>query len=208
MPEETTPVIEPTTPVKPPAQPTEDAPTLTQKQADAIIGSRVKEASAASLSALAKELGYETVDDMKAAAKDAKKRKDDELSELDKATKRAEKAEAEKAEALAVIETEKAARIADKVNGKIEALAAKAKAHPPYDDVVLFLRTNHGEALSTAVSPDGVVNEKAIEKLITDTKTARPHWFSATGPGSPSNNNGTAPAPDPKQWGDKPLARL
>jgi hypothetical protein len=199
----------PAPPVKPtPPPPAEDAPTLTQKQVDAIMGNTRKEASAAALSALAKELGYDSVDDMKAAAKEAKDLRDKNMSELDKATKALAKVEAEKADALALIETERAARLADRVNTRIENLARAAKASNP-EDVVDFLRSKRAEDVAGLVDKDGKIDDKAAEKMVADVKKDRPSWFAVSGPGSPSNKDGRPPQPDSnKLFGDKPLARL
>lgn len=210
MPDETqTPVTEtPEKPVKQPTPPPEDAPILTQKQMDAIVGSRTKEASAAALSTLAKELGYDSVDDMKAAAKEAKERRDKDMSELDKVNKALAKLEAEKAEALALAQTEKAARIADRVNGKIETLARAAKAANP-EDVVDFLRGKRADEVAKLVKDDGTVDDKAIEKLVADVKKDRPSWFGVSGPGSPSNKDGRPPQPDSSKIFDSmPKIRL
>ena len=211
MPDETqSPATEPTPdkPIKPPVTPPDDAPTLTQKQVDAIVGSRAKEASAAALSSLAKELGYDSVDDMKAAAKEAKERKDKDMSDLDKANKRAEKAEAEKAELEKRTQEIEAARIADRVNARIEKLAADAKAKNP-EDVVERLRSKRPDDVAKLVDDKGAIDDKAIEKLVADVKKERAEWFSVSGPGSPSNKDGRPPQPDAsKAFGDKPLVRL
>lgn len=176
---------------------TEDAPTLTQKQVDAIIGNTRKEASAASLTALAKELGYDSVDDMKTAAKEAKARQEKDMSELEKATKRAEQAEAKAAAKEAELVEVAAARLADKVDSALKEAASNAKASKPAN-VVKWLRMEKKAAVEKLVGEDGVIDEKAVEKLIADFKKEEPTWFALTGHGSPSNRDGRPPQPDNK----------
>jgi hypothetical protein len=208
MPEETqTTPTETTTdkPVKPTSQPTEDAPVLTQKQVDAIMGNTRKEASAAALSALAKELDFDSVDAMKAAAKEAQDLKKKSQSDLEKETERANKAEAKAAELEKRAQEIEAARIADKVNARIETLARNLKAKNP-EDVVERLRSKRAEDVAKLVDDKGAIDDKAVEKLIADVKKDRPEWFSVSGPGSPSNKDGRPAQPDDKQlFGDKSL---
>ena len=176
--------------------PPEDAPTLTQKQADALIGSRVKEAKASSLAALAKELDFASVDDLKAAAKDAKQRQDNEASDLEKATKRAEKAEADAAAKDTALAAANAARIADKVNSKLEALASKAGTPHP-EDVVRYLRTNQPDDVAKLVGENEVIDEKTAITLVEGVRKVRENWFTTNrGVGSPSVSGGRPLQPD------------
>lgn len=179
-----------------------------QERINAIVGSRAKEASAAALSALAKELGYDSVDDMKVAAKEAKQRKEDEKSEIDKAKERADKAEAKAAAKEAELAELAAARLADKVDNKILALAKDAKAKNP-EDVLDRLRGKRAEDLAKLADDKGAIDDKGIEKLIADVKKDRPEWFAVSGPGSPSNKDGRPPQPDTSKIFDSmPKVRL
>lgn len=193
---ETTPA-QPVKPVTQPTTPAEDAPTLSQKQVDAIMGNTRKQATAEAGLALAKKLGFETVEEMEAAAKEAQELKKKNQSDLEKETERANKAEAKAAEKEAKLAEVEAARIADKVDNKILALAKDAKAKNP-EDVVERLRNRRAEDLAKVIGEDGKLDDKAIEKLVASVKTDRPEWFGISGPGSPSNRDGRPPQPDNK----------
>lgn len=195
------------TPAAKPA-PTLAEPTFTQADIDRIVGERAKRAKETGIADLLKELGFEKPEDLKAIVANAKKAEDEKKSDIQKLQDEIEKSkqrfEAERQRA----DSAEAARIADKVNSRIEAFAVKAKAQYP-EDVVKFLRENHAEEVKALVGEDGSINDKATEKLLETVKKARPTWFGVTGPGSPSNRDGKPPTPDvSKQLGDKPLFRM
>lgn len=182
--------------------------TFTQDDINRITAERAARAREAGIKELLAGLGFENPDDLKALVTAAKERSDKEKTELEKA-QAALKAAQDKAAAVEqrLAEAE-AARIADKVNGRIAAMASAAKAQYP-EDVVKFLRSDHAEALTAAVGEGGAVDEKALNKLIEDVRKARPSWFGSTAPGSPSNAGGKPQQPDMNQvFGNKPIVKL
>lgn len=192
------PTPKPTPGKKPDAAPIapEDTPTLTQKQVDAIIGNRVLEAKSASLLELAKKLGYETVEEMEADAKETKARKDGEKTELQKAQEKADKLTADLEAAKKLAADEAAKRIAVKVDSRLEALATKAGAVHP-SDIVEHLRLKRPDDVAKLVDEKEVVDEKAAEKLIEAVRKDRENWFAGTrGVGSPSVMGGRPLQPD------------
>lgn len=171
--------------------------TFTQADVDRIAGNTRKEAKSAAISELLKELGFEKPDDLKAIVSEAQKRKQDEMSEADKLRADLAKLTQERDNAAQRAQEVEAARIADKVNGKLEALAVKARVEHP-EDVVKFLRDNHSDDVNALVNEAGAIDDKAAEKLLEVVKKARPNWFAVGGPGSPSNRDGRPVAPDNK----------
>jgi len=189
----TTPV---TQPVKPVDKSAEDTPTLTQKQVDALMGNTRKEASSAALSALAKKLGFETVEEMEAAAKEAKELKEKSKTDLEKETERANKAEAKAVEAEAKAVAAESKRRADYVDSRMTALATAAKAVDAAE-VADHFRSKRAEDVDALYSEDGKFNEDKAAKLIEEVKKSKPHWFSVNrGVGSPSVSGGRPLQPD------------
>lgn len=186
-------------PLKTPVTPTPEPDAFTdeqQKKINALMGNTRKEASAASLTALAKELGYDSVDDMKAAAKEAKAKKDSEASELEKATKRAEQAEKKAADAESKAEIAEAKRIATFVDSRLLSVVKDAKAVDP-NEVVQWLRDHQTADVDALYLEGDKFNDKGAEKIVADFKKVKEHWFQrAGGVGSPSVNGGRPLQPD------------
>ncbi len=186
------------TPVQPikPVTPTDDAPTLTQKQVDALMGNTRKEASATALSALAKKLGFESVEEMEAAATEAKTLKEKSKTDLEKETERANKAEAKAAEAEAKAVAAEAKRRADYVDSRMAAIATAAKAVDA-TEVAEYLRSKRAEDVDALYGEDGKFNDEKAKKLIEDLKKAKEHWFkTGSGVSSPSVMGGRPLQPD------------
>ncbi len=187
----------------PPPAPKPEAK-FTQEDMNAVQGNTRKEAVAAERKRLYKELGIEDTDDPKALETvkgkltAAEKAEEERLSDLDKATKRAEQAEAKAEAAEAKHAATEARRIADKVDGRIEALASKLpfNAVDPAD-VVAWLRNNHKEDMAGLVGDDEKIDEAKAVKLIEKVKAAKEHWFKKpSGVGSPSLSGGRSPQPN------------
>jgi hypothetical protein len=198
MADETTTTIDNQEQQTPPQKPTtDDAPVLTQKQVDAIVGERVKKASSAALSSLAEKLGFQSVEEMETAALEAQDAKKKNQTELDREKDARVKAEKERDELkLQKAEIEKA-RIADRVDNKLRSLVTAAKASNT-DDVMDLLTARKKSEIEKLVDDDGKIDEKAAEKLIADFKKDKPTLFAVTGHGSPSNRDGRPPQPDNK----------
>jgi hypothetical protein len=197
----TTPASDPSTaqtPVQPlkAVTPPEDAPTLTQKQVDAIMGNTRKEASTAALAAMAKKLGFESVEEMETAASEAKALKEKSKTDLEKETERANKAEAKAAAAEAKALEAEATRRADYVDSRMTAIATAAKAVDA-TEVAEYLRSKRADDVDALYSEDGKFNDEKAKKLIEDLKKSKEHWFAkASGVGSPSVSNGRPLQPD------------
>jgi len=193
-------------------------PKFSQADMDAVAGRRAKEAAASARKQLLEELGITNADDPKAvdtvkatlteaqAAREAKKTAED------KALERIAALEKERDEAKQAAEAANATRINERVNGKLESAAMKAKVQHP-EDVVKYIRENFADMLAKAVGEDGKLEDKAAEKLVASVKEVRPNWFAIIGQGSPSNRDGRPMQPNNDEqfkrvFGDKRIAGL
>lgn len=145
---------------------------------EASFMARMKREGKAQMEALAKELGFESADAMKAAAKAKKDADEAAKTELEKEKARAEKAEQEKKDALSAANT----RL---VNAEIKVFAVQAGFVDPADAVALVDRSG------IQVDEQGNVTgaKEAVEKLA----KAKPHLV-GTGkaggtPGSAGNGS-------------------
>lgn len=180
--------------------------TLTQEQANKLIGEARKKGREAALAELLKELNLDKIDDLKGKVTSAKEREDAEKTEAQKAID-ALKAEQTKRETLekqlADVTT---ARLNDKRETVLRSAATKAGALD-VEDVLLWANANGGDTLASIVKVDGdsvTLDEKAAEKLVQDAKKAKPHYFKAAGPGTPSLRGGQTSDPGK---GEKERAR-
>lgn len=180
--------------------------TFTQEDVNRIAGDRAARAKETAIKELLSGLGLESPDALKSLVTAAKERADAEKTELQKAQEAlaAEKAKTEAA--VKQLTDANAARRADKVDGRILALATSAKALYP-QDVVTHLRNTQADALNAAIDEGGTVDDKAIGQLIEAVRKERAAWFGSTAPGSPSNAGGKPLQPE-KLFGDKPIVKF
>lgn len=173
-------------------------PKFTQKDMDRVATERAAQAKQSAINDLLSDLGFENADALKSLVTAAKERADAEKTELQKAQEAlaAEKAKTEAA--VKQLADANAARRADKVDGRILALATSAKALYP-QDVVTHLRNTQTDALNAAINDEGAVDDKAIGKLIEDVRKERAAWFGSTAPGSPSNAGGKLSGADDEE---------
>lgn len=164
--------------------------TFTQEELEKVLKERLARAEEAAQKKLLEQIGAEKLDDVKALLDDKKKRDEAAKSDLQKAQDALARAEQDKKAAEERAAKAEAERIADRVDARIKELAGKANAVEP-KDVVKLIRDEHKDDLAKAISAEGVVDDKAIEKILEDVKKARSHWFNNRGAGSPSNNNGS-----------------
>ncbi len=168
------------TPASDPAPLTEEQ----QKRFNKLVSNEKKMAAEKSLTALAEELGYGSVDEMKAAAKETRERKESEKTELQKMQERLVAVEKERdTEKQRGVEIE-SKRINSIVNDRIRSLAKNVE-YP--DDVVKHIRDNYSSELEGIVNEKDDVDDKVLTTLIDKVKASRPSWFSTGNPGSPSH---------------------
>lgn len=202
-----------TTPVTPKPETPDTAPgtqdagkTFSQDDVNRIVGERAKRAEESARNELLKSLGFESADDLAALVKDAKERKESEMSELDKLKNQLEKERNEREQLKALAEKERLARLNDK---RITAIIAGAKGAADAQDVVTWAQLSASDQFSAVLDADGNIDEKAVKTVVDACRKAKPHYFSGTGPGSPSNKDGKPTRPDDKQiLGDQPLFKI
>lgn len=144
---------------------------------------------------LLKQLGIEDPDADAALLQEARKRKQDEMSLAERAAKELEKVQAERVKLEEALASERSARLNDRREALLRTAAQKAGA-VDVDDVLLWAKASSGEAYESLVKLDGdalTSDPKAADNLIEAARKAKPHYFKAAGPGTPSLANGTRP---------------
>lgn len=183
-----------------------DERTFTQADIDRIVQDRVKRAKQSGVNDVLEKLGVESLDDLEAAYKAHKEREDAEKSEVERLNDRVERLQKDKADLMAQVQQEQEKR---HTILREQALRSVAKSASDPEDVILWAKANQAEAFSAIVDEDGKVDSKAAEKIAEECKKAKPHYFGATAPGSPSNRDGKVPQKDvDKVIGKRPLTRL
>ncbi|MTV47754.1 hypothetical protein GJ688_01995 [Heliobacillus mobilis] len=157
-------------------------------QSEADLKSRMDSAGAAKLESLARELGFTSVDEMKAAAKAQKEADDKTKSDLEKANERATRLENEKKAALETANR----RLID---AEIKLAAHSAGFIDPADAVALVERT--GIKLDDAGNITGV--KEAVEALV----KSKPHLAGKAGGVTigGGSNPGAGQGPTPEEIG-------
>jgi hypothetical protein len=183
---------------------------LTQDQVNALVGNARTEARKSAINALLKELGFEKPDELKAAVEDARKRREAEMSEVEKAKALIEAAERKAKEHEARLQAVEQERRWERLNNSVQAAASKAGAAYP-EDVALWAGAYAKDLLEACIGEDGAVDSKKVDTLIARHKEARPAQYGKAGaPGSPSNQHSS---PTDKQrteqvLGSKPIIRF
>lgn len=174
-------------------KPDEEKPTLTQAQADRLIGDARADGRKKATEALLKELGFEKPEDLKAAVTKAKEAEDANKTELQKAQDEKTALEKKNAELEQKLTEQTEGRRTDKLNTAVTTAAVEAKAVKT-SDVLRWAQADAPDLLKAVLTDDGEVDKKAVETLIAKAKKDNPHYFGsgASGgksPGSPSNND-------------------
>jgi hypothetical protein len=185
---------------------------FTQDDVNAVVGNRVKEATAAARKALFKELGIDAedpkaIDTVKSQLVTAQQAAEAQKTAEQKALDKIASLEKERDEAQRAADKANVTRIASKVDSKLETLASKAGAvHPA--DVIEYLRSKQADKVAALLNTDESVDEKKANELIAEVKKARDNWFQvARGAGSPSFHEGKTPGTDDQTARDESFRR-
>lgn len=180
---------------------TQDEPTFTQEQVNALMGKTRKDARSTTEKQFLDSLGIENIDAIKAILDDNKKRKDAEMSEV-------EKAQAKIDELNQQLEQEKQARLQAEQqrvqierNGVIAAALQTAGSQHPED--LILIAESIGVSFASAWSENGALDQKGLDKAVADLRSKRPSAFTPTTPGSPSNSGGSVKKPGEMTKQDK-----
>ncbi len=196
----------------------QDDPSLL-KLTSAQLSERLDRAKNTAVSELLKQLGFEKPEDLKTTVDQFKAAQDAQKTELQKAQDALTKAQADAKAAQERAAALEEQRIADKLN---RAISDAAQGGDEYgtktlrafssEDVITWIRSQSGasaDELAKLIDESGKVDAKKVGELVKACQKARPHYFQAAGPGSPSNRGGKAAEADPnKILGDKPLVRF
>ena len=195
-------------PATPPEQETPtggqaDTKSFTQAELDKMFADRAKQAKQSAQADLLKALGVDDLDALKTLLKEAANLKQAQMSESEKLQAEADKAAKRAAELEAALNAERQAARESKRDAAIKE-AAKSVENP--GDVVVWAQANAADQLAKTLTDDGAVDDKAVKELVEACRKARPNWFTAGGPGSPSNNGGKVP--DMTKQREKALAAM
>lgn len=176
--------------VKPEVQTTES--TFTQKDVDSIVEARLKRERETVMSKLLEQLGVEKLEDAQALVTSEKKRKEAEMSELEKAQAQIDAANKKAQEAL---EAKQALEQKILANARQQAFlkAATSRGGKSVDDLFILVQAKHSDDFLGVFAEDGSADDKKMEKFIADIQKSFPSYFGSAGAGSPSNEGGVAP---------------
>lgn len=165
--------------------------TFTQAELDRIVGERAKRASEAAISKLLQSLGVENVEQAQSTFEDAKKRREAEMSELEKAQAQIEAAQKQAKEALEAKQSLEQTIIA---NGRKQAFlkAVADGGGSNADDLFILVNAKRANDFTAVFDEDTSPNEAKMKQFIKQVQNDFPTYFGTSGAGSPSNNNGVA----------------
>lgn len=178
----------------------QSAKTFTQAELDHHAGERAKRAAEAAVKKILGKLGVaseDEIDPLKTTIEDARKRKEADMTEAQKALAERDQLAKQKADLEARVVAIELERRNERIDAALKAEAAKLKS-PDVDTVLMFARAEHKATLDTLLSEDGVIDTKALSTLLETIKTQKPHYFAALplGAGSPSNAGGRTVSAD------------
>ncbi len=166
--------------------------TFTQADVDRIVSERAKRASESAISKFLEQLGVSNADEAKATIEAEKKRKESEMSDLEKAQAEIESAKQVAEEALAAKTALEAQILA---NGRKQAFlkAVGNSGGQNADDLFILVQAKHGNDFVSVFGDDSTPDDKKMEAFIKQVQGSFPTYFGSAGAGSPSNAQGVAP---------------
>lgn len=167
-------------------------PTFTQAELDKIVGERAKRAKESTQSQILEQLGVDSLDSIKALLDEAKKRKEAEMSEVEKALATADKERAEKEAAKQQLADLQAQIIANKRENAFKDAIRKSGGSSE-DDLYILVQAKMKDELSGAFDDNGVADDKQLEALVKQVQSAYGNYFATSGAGSPSVSGGQVP---------------
>ena len=170
---------------------------FTQADVDRILNEKLEKAPAreARIKAdLLKQLGLAEDADfnlLKSTIEDARKRKEADMTESEKAKAELDRERKAKDDALTQLQAERAERRNDRIAATLLSEAAKMKAADA-ETVLMYARDKHRAALDAIMGEDGTLDEKKVKTLLETIKSEKALYFQAViaGAGSPSNSGG------------------
>jgi DNA-binding transcriptional MerR regulator len=166
----------------------------TQAELDDLFRDRAKRAETSTLNRVLKLLGVNSEDELptlKTTIDKAREIEQANLSASEKAEKAATAALTRAAELEQQLNAERLERRNDKIASALTRAASAMKANDA-EDVLLYAKAKHGEALDALIDDSGAVNEKSLTALMDKIKAEKGHYFTPaiSVPGSRSNLEG------------------
>lgn len=172
---------------------TGDDKRFTQDELDRIISDRLKRDRESTKNQLFESLGVQNADELKSILEETRKRKESEMSELEKAQAEIDKYKAQAEAAKAQAEQIAAQRLADaRKSAFIEAIRHSGGS----DESELYILVNASmQDELNAVFDDGQAkpDETKLKGLVQAVQGKYPKYFGNPGAGSPSNSGGVNP---------------
>lgn len=214
-----TPVTTPATPPQAAAVDPKTEAKFTQEDLDKVAGNRAKEAAAAAVKKILKELGIDNADDpdalktVKTKLTAAQQAEEANKSELQKLTEKLDAETKKRGELETAIEQARQREVVNTRNTKVIEALITAKVSPTdAEDLRILLSARYPDNYNGVVDEDGKITEKGMKALVEKAKETYPKYFANPAPGSPSNYEGRVPdlAKDraKKILGDKPIVKL
>lgn len=161
-----------------------EAKLFTQAELEKHINARIEKAAerdARIKAELLSQLGLDPksadFDALKSTIEDARKRKESEMSEAQKAQAIADKAIKDRDEAIAERDRERAERRNDKIASVLSTAASKLHAKDT-DDVLRYARDKYAEDLNAMMDESGTIDTKKVDALLEKIKADKGHYFS------------------------------
>lgn len=191
-----TPDPAPATPPEPTGAADGDAqaePTLTQADVDRIVKERLKRDRQAQESKRLEDLGLESFDDLKTMLDDYRKRKEADMSELEKAQSKIADAEKKAQEAEQRAQALQAEYLAARRREVFLKVVRDNGGHDE-DDLYILVTAKHGEDLNAVFGEnEATADEAKLKSFIKQVQSDHPAYFGTASAGSPSNAGGIAP---------------
>lgn len=177
------------------SQPTQ---TLTQDEANRLIGEARRKGRESAVADLLKDLGFEKADDLKALVTDARKRQEADMTEAEKAKAAKEAAEKERDELKARLEAAERQRLTDRRDAAIRSALTSAGVKS-LDKTFAVLASLKSKDIGAVLKDDGTVDDAKVRALVDGAKKDYPEDFKTGGAGSPSLSGGRVTgSPPPK----------
>lgn len=167
--------------------------TFTQADVDRIVGERAKRAQETARKALLEDLGLSDVDSLKSLVEDARKRKEADMTEAEKARAELEKAQAKIQEAQAELARMKAQQIESARASTIKR-ALQSSGAQDVDELHILINAQKSDALNAIFSDGGTdADDAKLQAFVKQAQSDYARYFASAGAGSPSNAGGISP---------------
>lgn len=166
--------------------------TFTQNELNKHAGERALRAKEAERKRILEELGIEDVDSAKALLDESRKRKEAEMSELEKADAKIAEANRKAQEAEQKLQAMQEQMLANKRKQAFLS-AVRDSGGQNVDDLFILVQAGMSDDFLKVFDDNAEPNTALMEKFIKQIQASKPAYFGTASAGSPSVNNGVAP---------------